>query len=72
MGLKPICNHSDMWNCWYEYNYSLPIYFTFCMHDTHFWCAVTFVCVVWVLLVCIGDVSQWHKCIYGTSTHGHI
>ncbi len=29
MGLKPICNHSDMHNYWYQYNYSLPIYFAF-------------------------------------------
>ncbi len=44
-GLKPICNHSDIWNCQCEHNYSLPIYFAFLMHDTHFWCTVTLVCV---------------------------
>ncbi len=43
MGLKPICNHSDMWNCWYEHNYSLPINFALCIDDTYFWLAVTLV-----------------------------
>ncbi len=32
------------WNCLCEYNYSLPIYFSFCMCDTHFWSAMTLVC----------------------------
>ncbi len=45
MGLKPIYNHCDMWNCWCEHNYSLPIYFAFHVSDTYFWCAVTLVCV---------------------------
>ncbi len=45
IGLKPICNHSHVWNGWCEHNYSLPIYVAFCMCDTYFWCAVTLVCV---------------------------
>ncbi len=62
MGLKPIYNHSDMWNCWYEYNDSLPIYFAFIMCDTNFWCAVTLVCIyVWMRLVWIGSKGFGRK-----------
>ncbi len=43
MGLKPIYNLSDMWNCWCEQNNSLHIYFAFHILDTYFWCAVTLV-----------------------------
>ncbi len=45
----PICNHSNIQNCQCEHSYSLPIYFAFHMpfrmRDTHFWYAMTLVCV---------------------------
>ncbi len=41
MGLNPLCDCDDLQNCLCEHK----IYFFLRIRDTHFWCAVTLVCV---------------------------
>ncbi len=47
-----------------EYNHSLPIYFTFRVHDTYFWCALSPWCAyAWMRVVWIGGDASLHQCL---------